>query len=107
MLGNKVKTVFKEGVKQDVDFETVIRKKARQQVIDGVIIVTFKSKKDKERIMSIKSKLASSEQYKKVKIFHDLRVMKANMKTLVDTIAKDSLVMKGNRIMKKEKHLMA
>ena len=65
--------------------------------------------KKKEKVMKGKSGLGRSRQYKTVYIDHDKspeqRRNEANLRLLVNTVAKDSLHVKGSRIVKKNNQL--
>ena len=104
---DKVNTVIKEGVGQDIKVQSATRKTSKQEGKDGVVIATFSTADDKEKVMDKKSSLAKSAQYKHVSIFHDRpydqRMARANMKALVDTLGKDKLTMKGDRVLKNQK----
>ena len=70
----------------------------------GVVIATFASNEDNQKVMSSKKKLAKCNQYKHVSFFHDRpyeqRVQHANIRALVDLVEKDKVAMKGDRIVK-------
>ena len=101
---DKVNSVIKDGVKESIAVVSAIRKESRKEGKDGVVIATFASNEDKQKVMSSKKKLAKSNQYKHVSIFHDRpyeqRVQNANMRALVDLVGKDKVAMKGDRIVR-------
>ena len=107
---DKVNDLVRNTLKiQNLEVESAERKRSFNERKTGVIIATFKSKEDKEKVMKGKSGLGRSRQYKTVYIDHDKspeqRRNEANLRLLVNTVAKDSLHIKGSRIVKKNNQL--
>ena len=69
-----------------------------------MIIASFRSQEDKDKIMENKSKLSKSKKpyLRAVSIFQDKpyeqRMMQANMKVIADTVGKDKIHMRGSRL---------
>ena len=87
---DKVNRIIKEGVKSEVVVKSATRKESRKEGKEGVVIATFSCEEDKQTVMDNKAKLARSEQYKHISIFHDRpyeqRVQRSNMKILIDLV---------------------
>ncbi len=71
-----------------------------------VVVTTLKDKDAIKLVMKSKSKLKNNEQYKKVYINIDKpfleRKMENSLRTLINTVAKDKLLIKGGRVVTKE-----
>ncbi len=71
-----------------------------------VVVTILKDKDAIKLVMKSKSKLKNNEQYKKVYINMDKpfleRKMENSLRTLINTVAKDQLLIKGGRVVTKE-----
>ena len=99
-VNNKVKSLIHDGLKlKNINAHKVTRKASYRQNSPGVIVVQCASKQDKAGLRNV-------AQYKSVYIEHDKSIeqrhFEANMRTLVNTIAKDKLQVRGPRIVSKQ-----
>ena len=75
----------------------------------GVVIATFRSSEDKEKVMKAKNRLRSST-YKHVFIHNDLpkeeRMMNSNLRAIVDAVnhGNSKLSVRGGRVVKNTEH---
>ncbi len=71
-----------------------------------VVVTTLKYKDAMKLVMKSKSRLKNNEQYKKVYMNMDKpfleRKMENSLRTLINTVAKDKLLLKGGRVVTKE-----
>ena len=92
----------------DINIESAVRQGDPQvkRNYARVIVATMKSKEEVGTIMKKKSQLKDKEHFKKVYIDYDRpaheRKAENNMRTLVNTLAKDKLRVKGGRVCQKE-----
>lgn len=100
----EVNNILKVGLNlRFVTIETAERKQNRQDDRKpGIIVAKCKSKEDKQNIMKSKRLLKDSRRYERVFIENDLpksqRVLHSNLRTIVKTIGKDKLRLKGSRV---------
>lgn len=101
----KVNTMLKEGLGlSDITVSSAERKMSRNDK-PGVVIAECSSPEDLRKILERKTKLKECNRYKSVYINRDLplaqRIHNANMRTIINTIGKDKLELKGNTIRQK------
>jgi hypothetical protein len=106
-IESKLNTLIKEGLKlTDIQVTHVIRKRAFRDTDNGVVVATCKDNEQKRKIMLAKASLQRSKKYERVFIEHDKsreeRVNMSNMKTIVNTIGRDKLSIRGNRIVENQ-----
>ena len=100
--------ILRDGLKfRDIAVESAVRKQNRQDDRKpGIIMVTCKSKEDKQTIMKSKRHLKDTRRYEKVFIENDLpksqRVLNSNLRTIVRTIGSDKLKVKGSYVSVRE-----
>ncbi|XP_053391357.1 heat shock 70 kDa protein 12A-like [Mercenaria mercenaria] len=95
-----------DGLKlKDISFVSAIRKSAGDNK-PGVVVATFKSHKDKRRVMMEKIKLKDNRLYDKVYINHDLSpaecLMTNNFRMALNGLKQHGLTLKGNRVVRKD-----
>lgn len=99
----KVNSFLKEALKIDVVLENIQRKPARNELENGVIVATCKTRDDKSRIMKAKSLLRYSRNFRNVYIEHDLprkdRNTMSNFRTLANVIGSDKVFVRGNKLL--------
>ena len=105
-VNNKLNAVIKQGIKlQGIQVSHAVRKRGFNGR-SGVIIAKCKSSEDKEAIMNNKKVLKDSRNFKDISIYHDKplveRQYEANVRLLVDMLAKDKLEVRGSRVQKKQ-----
>ena len=105
---NKVNAVIREGVKQNVEVETAVRKASKKQGKPGVVIAKFKSAEDKRLVMEHKKVLSKSINHKNIGIDHersaDELLHQANMRVLTEAIGKNKVTLKGKRLVPAHKN---
>lgn len=106
VVKHKVEALLKDGMKvKDVKIKMAVRKEAFRADSTGVVIATLESKGNKEKVMNAKATLKGSRQYSTVYVDHDKsaqqRRYEANMRLLVNTVAKESLDVRGSRLVRK------
>lgn len=103
-LQMKVRNLIKDGLKlSDINVLSSERKSSRNIDVPGVVIVRLSSEEDKDRIMSVKSKLKDTKQYEKVYIHSDKsraeRLMSSNFRSLVNAYTKgEKVYVQGARV---------
>lgn len=103
-ITSEVNRLLKDGLKlRDIEIESAERKVNRaNNGKAGIVLVKCKSREDKQIIMRSKSKLKDNRRYENVYIEHDLpkqqRVFNSNMRTIVNTLGRDKLQIRGSRI---------
>ena len=85
----------KEGLQiRNVSVKSTIRKVSKAPSKPGVIIASFRNAEDKRKVMSEKSSLKDSMQYRDVYIHHDQsheqRLMASNFKTVLGAMNSNS-----------------
>ena len=105
-VNNKLNAVTKEGIiLQGIQVAHAVRKRGFNGR-SGVIIAKCKSSEDKKAIMKNKKVLKDSRNFKDRSIYHDKprveRQYEANVRLLVDMLAKDKLEVRGSRVQKKQ-----
>ena len=105
VVGDKVSGLMEAIGVTDVVAEKVVRKPAVQEGTAGVVIVTCRSKEDKDKVLKCKAKLKDCGAYSNVYIENDKprreRQYEANLRLLVNTIGRESLMLKGDRLCKR------
>ena len=100
---NKVNTMIQKGMKiQGVTVASAERKRAFRNGQSGVVIFQCRSHADRDTILANKARLIDCDIYKEV-IVHthkskQQRQYEANMRTIVNTVAKNKLVIRGGRV---------
>ena len=100
---NKVDALIKDGLRlRNISCEKAVRKTARGDNRNGVIIATCESADDKKEIMRNKSKLKERRQYEAVYIEHDRTLSESNqisnLRKLVTAVGGDRLRVQGSRV---------
>ena len=102
----KVEGLIKDTLKvKDVEVSKVERKDSFSPDKPGVVIVSCNNPDDRNKVLKVKSRLKDSKRYKRVFIDADKsrqqRQYEANLRMLVNTMAKDSLMVRGSRVIQK------
>ena len=100
---NKVNALIKDGLKlREAVCIHAERKQSQVETQCGVIIATCDTNESKREIMRAKSNLRNSRAYERVFIEHDMPVQErnqiANLRRLVSAVGKDSLRMRGSKV---------
>ena len=89
-----------------VSIETVDRKESMRNGVPGVIVATCSTLEDRNQVMKNKMKLKENRKYAKVYIDSDKprkeRQYQANLRLLVNALAKDTLIVKGDKVCKRQ-----
>ncbi|XP_045171009.2 uncharacterized protein DDB_G0283697-like [Mercenaria mercenaria] len=104
-IETKVNALVREGLKiRDIRISSVSRKRAANKDSDGVVIVKFSSREDKQKVMSAKKSLRDSRQYAQVYINHDQpkseRVFANNFRKILSAMrtGDSNLEMRGTHV---------
>ena len=93
---------------KDISVETAERKPNNYNSKPGVIIATFYRYEDKEHVMRLKKNLKYSTRYRDVYIENDVpahqRKLKSNLRTIVNTLGREKLRLRGFRIIRADEH---
>ena len=93
---------------KDISVETAERKPNNYNSKPGVIIATFYRYEDKEHVMRLKKNLKYSTRYRDVYIENDVpahqRKLKSNLRTIVNTLGREKLRLRGSRIIRADEH---
>ena len=107
-LNNKVNAVLRDGLQiRNVQIKSVERKPSNSSSKPGVVITSFKSKKDKRKVMTAKSNLKDSRQYRDVYLHQDQsreqRLMTSNFKAVLDALNRNDrdLSLHGTRVVRR------
>lgn len=100
---NKVNALIKDGLRlRNISCKKAVRKQARSDLQQGVVIATCESLDAKKEIMKNKSKLKDIRQYERVFIEHDRpraeRNQISNLRRLVNVVGRDRLRVQGSRV---------
>lgn len=99
---NKVHKLLRDGLRLNLSVAAAERKHAFKGG-NGLVIVTLKSKDEKQRLMDCKSKLQTSKIYNRVFIDHDKSKQKrdneANLRAIVKAVGNNQLQVRGSRIL--------
>lgn len=89
---------------REISVETAERKANNYNSKPGVVIATFASKDDKEKVMKVKRNLKDGTRYHDVYLENDIpvhqRKMKNNLRTIVNTLGREKLKLRGSRIIR-------
>ena len=93
---------------KDISVETAERKPNNYNSKPGVIIATFYRYEDKEHVMRLKKNLKYSTRYRDVYIENGVpahqRKLKSNLRTIVNTLGREKLRLRGSRIIRADEH---
>ena len=109
-INSKVNTMIKDGLQiRNVSVKSAERKVSKSPSKPGVVIATFKNGDDKRKVMTDKSSLKDSRQYKDIYINHDQsreqRLMTSNFKAVLDAINRNDndLSLRGTRVIRRNR----
>ena len=105
---DRVNNIIKYLKIKDVSVQTAERKPNNYNSKPGVIIATFYRYEDKEHMMKLKKNLKQSTRYRDVYIENDVpahqRKLKSNLRTIVNTLGREKLRLRGSRIIRANEH---
>ncbi len=92
---------------KEITVNNAERKKLFKQDTPGVVIATLQSVENKKCVMANKSKLRGTRNFMKVMVYEDKtfqqRKYESNLRPIINTVAKDKLVLRGGSVQNKER----
>ena len=93
---------------REVSVEAAEKKPNNYNSKPGVVLATFYCNEDKEKVMKAKKNLRSSTRYRDVYIENDLpahqRKLKNNLRTIVNTLGRETLKLRGSRVIRADEN---
>ena len=103
---NKVNALLKDGLKMKITVKSAERKQSKKDNTPGIVVAKCASVQDRAAIMGKKKSLKDTRQYKDVMIEYyksqEQLSQEASLRTLVKTVAKDTLTVRNGRIVPKK-----
>ena len=93
---------------KNICVESAERKVNNYNSKPGVVIATFFTSDDKENVMQVKKNLKNGSRYRDVYLENDVpvhqRKMKNNLRTIVNTLGREKLKLRGSRIIRADEN---